>query len=140
MVLRGSNTSAAVMGQYEIYDIGSNSILAGYSLGQVGTDWGFVTLGGFNGSDSTDMLLRNANTGGFEVYDINNDITGAAFLGNVGMDLQVMGFGNFGSFGETDMMLRNVNTGGVGVYDIRNNQITGANFMGTVGLCWPRPG
>ena len=34
MVLRGSNTSAAVMGQYEIYDIGSNTILAGYSLGR----------------------------------------------------------------------------------------------------------
>src|SRR5207245_2103670 len=83
------------------------------------------------------MLLRNANTGGFEVYDIsNNNITGAAFLGNVGMDWQVMGFGNFASFGETDMMLRNVNTGGVEVYDINNNQIIGASFMGTVGLDW----
>src|SRR5262249_2160592 len=73
MVLRGSTRSAAVMGQYEIYDIGSNTILAGYSLGQVGTDWGFVTLGGFNGADTSDMLLRNAKTGGFEVYDISND-------------------------------------------------------------------
>jgi hypothetical protein len=45
-----------------------------------------------------------------------------------------MGFGNFSSRGETDMMLRNVNTGDVEVYDIHNNQITGANFMGTVGL------
>src|SRR5262249_24601204 len=135
MVLRAANTSP-IAGQYEIYDIGGNSILAGYSLGQVGTDWGFVTLGGFNGGDTTDMLLRNAKTGGFEVYDISNDVTGAAFLGNVGMDWQVMGFGNFGSFGETDMMLRNVNTGGVQVYDIRNNQITGTNFMGTVGLDW----
>ena len=44
-------------GQYEIYDIGNNAILAGYHLGQVGTDWGFVTLGGFFGSDTTDMLL-----------------------------------------------------------------------------------
>ena len=79
------------MRQYEIYDIGSNTILAGYSLGQVGTDWGFVTLGGFNGRDTTDMLLRNAKTGGFEVYDISNDVIGAAFLGNVGMDWQVMG-------------------------------------------------
>ena len=67
MVLRGSNTSA-IAGQYEIYDIGSNTILAGYSLGQVGTDWGFVTLGGFNGGDTSDMLLRNGRTGGFEVY------------------------------------------------------------------------
>jgi len=60
-------------GQYEIYDIGNNAILAGYSLGQDGTDWGFVTLGGFNGSDTTDMLLRSSTTGGFEVYDIANN-------------------------------------------------------------------
>jgi hypothetical protein len=123
-------------GQYEIYDIGRNSLLAAYHLGQVGTDWQFVALGGFFGRDTTDMLLRNS-TGGFEVYDIaNNNITGAAFLGGVGLDWRVMGFGNFSSFGETDMILRNVNSGGVEVYDIRNNQIIGANFMGAVGLNW----
>jgi len=33
-------------------------------------------------------------------------------------------------------LLRNVNTGGLEVYDIANNQITGAAFMGTVGLDW----
>jgi hypothetical protein len=52
------------------------------------------------------------------------------------MNWQVMGFGNFSSRGETDMILRNVNNGGVEVYNIANNQITGANFMGTVGLNW----
>ena len=89
-------------------------LLAAYQLGQVGTDWRFVTLAGFFGNDTTDMLLRNARSGGFEVYDIsNNNITRAAFLGNVGLDWQVMGFGNFSSFGETDMMLRNVNNGGI---------------------------
>jgi hypothetical protein len=124
-------------GLYEIYDIGGNAILAGYQLGQVGTEWKFSGLGGFFGNDTTDMLLRNANTGGFEVYDVsNNNITGAGFLGNVGLDWQVMGFGNFSSFGETDMIMRNGKTGGVEVYDIRNNQIIGANFMGAVGLDW----
>ena len=137
MILRGSNASPGVAGQYEIYDIGNNSLLAAYQLGQVGTDWQFSTLGSFFGSDTTDLLLRNSNTGGFEVYDIaNNNITGAAFLGTVGMDWQVMGFGNFSSQGENDMILRNVNTGGVEVYDIANNQITGAAFMGAVGLNW----
>jgi hypothetical protein len=101
MILRGSNTSSAVAGQYEIYDIGNNAILPGYSLGQVGTDWAF------------DMLLRSSTTGGFEIYDIaNNNITNAAFLGTVGMNWQVLGFGNFSSMpGETDMLLRNSNTG-----------------------------
>jgi hypothetical protein len=124
-------------GLYEIYDIGSNALLAAYPLGQVGTDWAFIGLGGFFGNDTTDMLLRNSASGGIEVYDVtNNHITGAAFLGTVGLDWQVMGFGNFSSLGETDMILRNVNSGGVEVYDLRNNQIIGANFMGTVGLNW----
>jgi probable HAF family extracellular repeat protein len=125
MILRASNTSP-IAGQYEIYDIGNNAILSGNSLGQVGTDWAFVTLGGFFGSDTTDMLLRNSKTGGFEVYDIsNNNLTNAGLLGNVGLDWQVMGFGNLSSRGETD--------GGVEVYDISNNQLTGAALMGRSG-------
>jgi len=124
-------------GTYEIYDIGNNSILAASQLGQVGTDWKFVGLGGFFGSDTTDMLLRNSSTGGFEVYDIsNNNITGAAFLGTVGLNWQVMGFGDFNGDAKTDMALRNVNTGGIETYNISNNQIVGAAFLGTVGLNW----
>src|SRR5262249_12941199 len=38
--------------------------------------------------------------------------------------------------GETDMIMRNTSTGGFEVYDIANNQITGAAFIGTVGLDW----
>src|SRR5256885_5235048 len=34
------------------------------------------------------------------------------------------------------MILRNSKTGGLEVYDINNNQITGAAFIGTVGLDW----
>ncbi len=124
-------------GMYEIYDIGNNTILAAFQLGQIGTEWQFVSHRPFYGSDAGDMLLRSSTTGGFELYDIsNNQITGAAFLGTVGMEWQVMGFGNFSSRGENDMILRNVNNGGVEVYDLANNQITGAAFMGTVGLNW----
>jgi glucose/arabinose dehydrogenase len=124
-------------GMYEIYNIGNNTILAAFQLGQVGTEWQFVGHRPFYGSDAADMLLRSSTTGGFELYDIsNNQITGAAFLGTVGMEWQVMGFGNFSSRGESDMILRNSNTGGLQVYDIANNQITGTAFMGTVGLNW----
>jgi probable HAF family extracellular repeat protein len=141
MILRGANASPAVPGLYEIYDIGNNAILGGYSLGQVGTDWAFVTLGGFNDGDTSDMLLRSSSTGGFRVYDIsNNNIYDSAFLGNVGLNWQVMGFGNFSSLGENDMILRNSGTGGMQVYDIRDNQITGSAFLGTVGLNWQMAG
>jgi hypothetical protein len=34
------------------------------------------------------------------------------------------------------MIMRNTNTGGLEVYDIANNQITGAAFLGTIGLEW----
>jgi hypothetical protein len=136
LILRQSSS-----GLYEIYDIGNNTILAGYEFAQVGLDWQFAGLGGFFGSDTTDMLLRNSSTGAFQVYDIsNNNITGSAFLGTVGLNWQVTGFGNFGSFGETDMMLRNVNTGGLQVYNINNNQIIGSAFIGTVGLNWQMAG
>src|SRR5262249_1664906 len=85
-------------GMYEIYDIGNNTILAAFQLGQIGTEWQFVGHRPFYGSDAADMLLRSSTTGGFELYDIsNNQITGAAFLGAVGMEWQVMGFGNFSS-------------------------------------------
>src|SRR5262249_42345186 len=47
------------------------------------------------------------------------------------------GFGNFSNNpGETDMIMRNTTTGGLELYDIANNQITGAFFLGTVGLEW----
>ena len=53
-------------------------------------------------------FLRNVNTGGVEVYDINNNqITGASFMGTVGLDWQVGGFGNFSSRGTSDMVMRN---------------------------------
>src|SRR5262249_9536246 len=37
MVLRNAGNSTA---SYQIYNLGTNSILAGYALGQVGNDWG----------------------------------------------------------------------------------------------------
>ena len=98
----------------------------------------FSGIGNFSGAGESDMLLRNSNTGGLEVYDINNNqITNAAFIGAVGLDWKFSGVGNFsGVPGETDLLLRNVNTGGLEIYDINNNHLTGAAFIGTVGLDW----
>jgi hypothetical protein len=42
---------------------------------------------------ASDMVLRDVNSGAFEVYDIaNNQLTGAAGLGQVGPEYQVGGF------------------------------------------------
>jgi hypothetical protein len=52
------------------------------------------------------LVLRNVNTGEFEVYNIaNNQITGAALLGAVGLDWQLGGFAAdppTGSMGNSD--------------------------------------
>jgi hypothetical protein len=132
MILKGGDPT------YEIYDIGTNAILAAYQLGQVGAEWQVAGLGGFYATDTTDMLLRNSNTGAFEVYDItNNQITAASGMGQVGLEWQVAGFGDFlGNANETDMLMHNTSTGQFEVYDITNNQITAASGMGQVGLEW----
>ena len=125
-------------GDYEIYDLGNNAIQGAYSLGQIlGTEQ-FVGLGGFDGSDTSDMILRDTDFGSFEVYDIsNNNITNSASLGQVGLEWTVSGFGDFSSkSGETDMLMRDSNSGAFEIYDISNNQLTGAFSMGQVGLEW----
>src|SRR5262249_27924107 len=96
----GNSTADMIMtdgnGDYEIYDIGGNTILAAYLLGQAPPPLMFVALGTFQAGDTSDMLLRDASTGAFKVYDIsNNNITSTAALGAVGLNWQVAGFGDF---------------------------------------------
>jgi hypothetical protein len=137
MVLRNASNPAAT---YQIYNLGANSTLATNSLGQVGSEWGFVAIGNFNLDDPSDMLLRNANTGAFQAYEIvDNNIISSNSLGAVGMSWQVMGFGIFGpfsGFGETDMMLRDANTGDIQAYDIFDNEIVDSAPLGAIGLEW----
>jgi hypothetical protein len=143
-IANGINDSGQISGTY--FDNGFEThgfLLSGGTYTTVddplGTHGDTTTrLEGINGLGEADMLLRNSNTGGLEVYDIaNNAITGAAFIGTIGLDWQFSGVGNFsGVPGESDLLLRNVNTGGLEVYDITNNQLTGAAFIGTVGLDW----
>ena len=88
-------------------------------------------------ANETDMLMRNKNTGAFEIYDIsNNAITSAAAMGQVGLEWSVVGFGPINGAGASDMLMRNNNTGAFEVYDISNNAITLATGMGQVGLEW----
>jgi hypothetical protein len=95
-------------------------------------------VGNFSGvAGETDLLLRNVNTGGLEVYDINNNqLTSAAFIGTVGLDWQFAGIAPVHAPGASDLVLRNVNTGAFEVYDIAGNQLVGAAGLGQVGLDW----
>jgi hypothetical protein len=56
-------------------------------------EWQFAGIAAANGASTSDLVLRNVNTGAFEVYDIaNNQLTGAAALGAVGTDWSLGGF------------------------------------------------
>ena len=107
-------------------------------MGTVGLNWQAMAFGNFSSiPGQTDMIMRDTNTGGMELYNIaNNQITGATFLGTVGLDWQFAGVAPVHAAGASDLVLRNVNTGAFEVYNIANNQITGAALLGTVGLNW----
>lgn len=130
--------SQASTGNYEIYDLGNNTVLAGYSLNNAASPWQVIGLGDFSGTDTSDMMLHNSSTGGFEIVDVsNNNATGPFGLGGVGSEWTVAGAGDFsGNANETDMLLRDGNNGDFEVYDIRNNTIASAAPMGGVGLEW----
>jgi hypothetical protein len=82
-------------------------------------------------------LLRNNQTGGMVIYDINNNqITNAVFIGTVGLDWQFAGIAPVHSPGASDLVLRNVNSGAFEVYDIAGNTLVGAASLGAVGLDW----
>jgi hypothetical protein len=59
----------------------------------MGLDWQFAGVAPVRGPGESDLVLRNVNTGQFEVYDIaGNTLVGAASLGAVGLDWQLGGF------------------------------------------------
>ena len=135
MLMRNSNTGAL-----ELYDISNNNCYQRLLHGQVGSPWVVAGFGDFSGNANVtgDMLMRNSQTGAFEVYDIsNNQITSAGPMGQVGLEWNVSGFGDFsGNANETDMLMRNSYTGAFELYDISGNTITKAVSMGQVGLEW----
>ena len=122
----------------EFYDIGRNTILLDGPLGQINPALQVAGVGGFNGADTADLLMRDPTTGVFTLYDVsNNNITGNVVVGQVGLEWTVSGFGDFSTrASETDMLMRNSNTGEFEVFDIANNAITFAGPMGQVGLEW----
>jgi hypothetical protein len=62
------------------------------SPGTVGLHWQFAGIAPIHAAGASDLVLRNVNTGQFEVYDIaGNTLVGAASLGTVGLDWQLGG-------------------------------------------------
>ncbi|MFZ2068371.1 MAG: hypothetical protein WAV27_20555, partial [Xanthobacteraceae bacterium] len=71
----------------------NNAITSAQSMGQVGLEWTIAGFGDFSGNaNETDMLMRNSNTGVFELYDIrNNTIAATTPMGQVGLEWLISG-------------------------------------------------
>jgi hypothetical protein len=130
---------------HEIYNIGNNTVISAYELEEF-TDVGAVAvvgIGGFNGNDVADMLIRSTTNGALFIAEVsknnvtNNTVDGLSSIGTVGLSWQVRGFGDFSSQpNETDMMMRDVSSGGFEVYNLVNGAIGTTAFVGNVGLDW----
>jgi hypothetical protein len=53
-----------------VYDISNNQLTGAAFIGTVGLDWQFAGIAPIHASGASDLVLRNVNTGQFEVYDI----------------------------------------------------------------------
>jgi len=74
------------------YDINHNQLTGAAFIGTIGLDWQYAGIAPIHAAGASDLILRNVNSGAFEVYDIaNNQLTGAASLGQVGLDWQLGG-------------------------------------------------
>jgi Lipase (class 3) len=122
-------------GDYEIYNVGGNRILAAYYLARVGSPWTFASLGTFQAGDSNDMLLRNASTGAFEAYYVGgNTITNTALVGTVGLDWNLAGIGNFdGASSLSELMLRNTFSGSFELYQVAGGGVLSGSSVAPVG-------
>jgi Peptidase M10 serralysin C terminal len=122
-------------GEYEIYNVGGNGVLAAYLLGQAAPPWAFVAFGTFQAGDSGDMLLRNTSTGAFEAsYVSGNSVVGATLLGAVGTEWNFAGIGNFdGTGGLSELMLRNSSSGSFERYQVVGGGVLSGNSVGSVG-------
>ena len=70
MLLRNSTS-----GTFQVYNVANNdnNITGSAALGTVGLNWQPSGFGNFGSFGNTDMMLRNVDTGGLQVYNINNN-------------------------------------------------------------------
>ena len=122
-------------GDYEIYDIGGNAIMAAYSLGQIEFPLEFVGLGDFSSTDTSDILLRNSSTGAFQAdYISGNTITNTVQVGTVGLNWNFAGTGDFdGGSSLSELLLRNSASGSFELYQVAGGGVLSGSSVAAVG-------
>ena len=113
-----------------------NQLTGAAFIGTVGLDWQFAGIAPVHAAGASDLVLRNVNTGQFEVYDIaGNTLLGAASLGTVGLDWQLGGFaadppsspGAFADVSNDQLVQAMAGFGGGGTGDGSNGSVVDAD-------------
>jgi hypothetical protein len=61
-----------------VYNISNNELTGDAFIGTIGLEWQYARIAPVHAVGASDLVLRNVNSGAFEVYDIANDqLTGA---------------------------------------------------------------
>jgi len=134
MLLRNSSTGA-----FQAYYVSNNNITGSTNVGTVGLDWNFSGTGNFDGTSNTinlsELLLRNAGSGSFELYHVaGGGVLSGSSVAAVGNNLQVSGFGNFSGSNTTQMIMEQANEApGTNAYWLYTYDPSAAAFAGQVG-------
>src|SRR5262249_10348771 len=144
MLLRNSSTGA-----FEAYYVSGNNITNTALVGTVGLDWNFSGTGNFDGTSNTinlsELLLRNAGSGSFELYHVvGGGILSGQAVAPIGNNVQVKGFGDFSNSPTTQMMMQDTSgtlwlytyNSSIGFFSGQNVGVVGSNvnFIGCANL------
>ena len=150
----GGSSSGSDFIEVGVYDATTNSYAYSSIFSAVTTGTGSSSQGSSSGanlqiagfgdfsttSNSSEMLLYNADIGQFAIYGVTANFAEAAVtstLAQVGLNWQIAGVGDFsGNANESDMLLHNTDNGTFELYDIVSNTVTWAAPIAQVGLGW----
>jgi FG-GAP-like repeat len=91
----------------------------------------------FTGSDSSDILWRNTNSGDVDAWLMNNGQIGASIaIGSGSSAWQFAGAGDFNGDFTSDMLWRTTTTGEVDTWLMNNGHIVGGTAIGFASTVW----
>jgi Ca2+-binding RTX toxin-like protein len=121
-------------GEVYIYQMNGLAVAAEGSvttLGTVGPDWKISGTGDFNGDGKSDMLWRNANTGGTYIYLMDGiSVAAEGAVQPVPNNLVIRGIDDFNGDGKDDILWRNTNNGDTYIYQMNGLTVAAEDMIG----------
>ena len=101
-------------------------------------NWDVQASGDFNADGVADVVLKNAATGRFYIWNVTNGVqSGGSDLGTIGVNWNISSTGDFNADGNHDLLWRDSNNGHVYLWYLNNagQQVAGAS-LGVLGTSW----